>query len=189
MRVCIYAQETHAFNSRMHMHTNIREHKCVSNFARDRRSLAECRLFSTSQRFSRAARRQLDQNRVATTDEKSCYHLKMNNDAGVSSLSPIREALAFLGGTVTHLGLHVTVVVAVSRTAHQRVAGFLARSPRATGILVTAGATGNLASLASGSRKTIPGFSVSGQVDLMVRKSAYENLHLSSTWKLPISQS
>lgn len=38
------------------------------------------------------------------------------------------------------------------QTAHQRAAGFLARAPRATGILVTAGATRNLASLASGQR-------------------------------------
>lgn len=117
--VCVYAhaQETHAFNSRKHMHTNIREHKCASNFARDRRSLAECRLFPTSQRFSRAARRQLDQNRVATTDEKSCSNLKILKWITMLASQVYHQSeksWIFRRETVTHLGLHVTVVVAVS---------------------------------------------------------------------------
>lgn len=123
--MCVYAhaQETHAFNSRMHMHTNTREHECVSNFARDRRSFAECRLFPvfpTSQRFSRAVRRQLDRIRVAAADERNCYYLKINNvdRDGATLASQVYHRSGkpwlFCRGTVTHLGLHVIVVVAVS---------------------------------------------------------------------------
>lgn len=186
MRVCTYAQETHAFNS--HAHKYIREHKCVSNFARDRRSLAECRLLPTSQRFSRAARRQLDQNRVATTDEKSCYHLKTNNDAERLE-SDHRSEKPWLSSE----GLSLTSVCTsplLSRTAHQRVAGFLAREHLEQQVFRSPlGRLGILPlSQANRERQSPPGSPFPVGWIWWLERARTKNLHLSSTWKLPISQ-
>lgn len=75
-----------------------------------------------------------------------------SSDAGVSSLSPIREALALLQKDChsPRFARHRCCRCLTRELRTNASPVFLARAARATGILVTAGGTRNLASLASG---------------------------------------
>jgi len=180
-RVCTYRRRresirvymhTHAeytcIHAHIHMHmyihicVQIRENECASNFARDRQALAEYRLAFWELAISGAAEVQ-----VVAADEESISKYVMRVKTRLRRLASrfglrcVKEPITNPGNLGFPLeGLSLTSAYTSPslslfrpRTAHQHVAGFLAWARRATGILVAARATKNLASLASWGRE------------------------------------
>lgn len=125
--ICIRTRNVHAFT---HIHADAHAHKCArTNELRISQETGELSLsadsLSESQRFSEQPRR------VAISKYITRIELirSLASQSGFKCASDPRKPWLFLRGTVTHLGVHVTYVVAVSPA---NCAPTLRRSPRAS---------------------------------------------------------